>query len=493
MLISIGELLTEKRKLSCAFSSHVVLFSEDKTDWYIEQDDIERITEHLIALGKKDPRLDKRLLAAWEDDKQAFYAFCRRIKRRDLSLLPLPALSTLYEECIGAYTKAISSSSLSDGFALGSDELIKEKLTAFLSGKGLSSYQYRHFTTLTAPVTPSFINAAEISLLNIAAVIQKEPGLVRRFRKQTVPQLMAWLARPEAAALDAMLTHHEERYFWSKNNYVDDHVLDRAHFVTELKGLIEGDVDAEVQARRIRTTPEKNRRAKEKLLSELDPPPDIRFLLTLSDAFTYWQDERKKMTYWMTHYLSRILDPIAARTGYTLDELKYMIVPEIQELVRGDGAAPSRMEAAARKGFALFYHKGDSYAMLSGTEAKAMRERIMPEEELSSIDDFRGLPACRGVVRGRVRLVMSAREAGNVQKDEILVAVMTRPDYIAGIKQAAAIVTDEGGVTCHAAIVSRELGKPCVIGTKIATKALKDGMEVEVNANHGVVTILSRT
>jgi len=69
---------------------------------------------------------------------------------------------------------------------------------------------------------------------------------------------------------------------------------------------------------------------------------------------------------------------------------------------------------------------------------------------------------------------------------------MTRPDYITGIRQAAAIVTNEGGITCHAAIVARELGIPCVIATKIATEVLKDGDIVEVNANHGVVTLLNK-
>lgn len=60
------------------------------------------------------------------------------------------------------------------------------------------------------------------------------------------------------------------------------------------------------------------------------------------------------------------------------------------------------------------------------------------------------------------------------------------------MRKAGAIVTDEGGITCHAAIVSRELGKPCVIGTKIATKVLKDGDEVEVDAEQGIVRILRR-
>lgn len=69
---------------------------------------------------------------------------------------------------------------------------------------------------------------------------------------------------------------------------------------------------------------------------------------------------------------------------------------------------------------------------------------------------------------------------------------MTTPDYIQLIKKSSAIITDEGGLLCHAAIVAREFKKPCVIGTKIATKILKDGDLVEVDANKGIVKILKK-
>jgi pyruvate,water dikinase len=67
---------------------------------------------------------------------------------------------------------------------------------------------------------------------------------------------------------------------------------------------------------------------------------------------------------------------------------------------------------------------------------------------------------------------------------------MTTPDYVSAMKLASAFVTDEGGIMCHAAIIARELKKPCIIGTKIATKVLKDGDLVEVDADRGVVTII---
>ncbi|OGI35302.1 MAG: hypothetical protein A2407_02495 [Candidatus Moranbacteria bacterium RIFOXYC1_FULL_44_8] len=79
-----------------------------------------------------------------------------------------------------------------------------------------------------------------------------------------------------------------------------------------------------------------------------------------------------------------------------------------------------------------------------------------------------------------------------MKKGDILVTTMTTPDYIVALRKASAVVTDEGGMTCHAAIVSRELKIPGIVATKIATKVLHDGDLVEVRANHGVVKILKR-
>jgi len=77
-----------------------------------------------------------------------------------------------------------------------------------------------------------------------------------------------------------------------------------------------------------------------------------------------------------------------------------------------------------------------------------------------------------------------------MQDGDILISSMTTPDMVPIMKKAAAFVTDEGGITCHAAIVSREMKKPCIIGTKIATKILHDGQLVEVDANRGIVKII---
>ena len=98
--------------------------------------------------------------------------------------------------------------------------------------------------------------------------------------------------------------------------------------------------------------------------------------------------------------------------------------------------------------------------------------------------------ASRGFARGHAKILKSAANLDKVKRGDILVAPMTIPDMVPAMEKAAAFVTDEGGILCHAAIVSREMKKPCIIGTKIATKALKDGDLVEVDADNGVVRII---
>ena len=103
------------------------------------------------------------------------------------------------------------------------------------------------------------------------------------------------------------------------------------------------------------------------------------------------------------------------------------------------------------------------------------------------VDVLKGTIAQVGAATGRVKVVMSVGELHKVKQGDILVTYMTSPNFLPAMKLAKAYVTDEGGLTCHAAIVAREMKKPCIIGTKIATKVFKDGDMVEVDAYQGII------
>jgi phosphohistidine swiveling domain-containing protein len=109
------------------------------------------------------------------------------------------------------------------------------------------------------------------------------------------------------------------------------------------------------------------------------------------------------------------------------------------------------------------------------------------------IKKIKGSVAQKGLAQGRVSIVNSVEDMVKVKDGDVIVSINTNPSLMPAIILCSAIVTDEGGIMCHASVVARELKKPCIIGTKIATKVLKDGDLVEVDAEKGVVTILKKS
>lgn len=103
---------------------------------------------------------------------------------------------------------------------------------------------------------------------------------------------------------------------------------------------------------------------------------------------------------------------------------------------------------------------------------------------------IKGLGASMGKVKGRVKVIHNIQELQKIEDGDILVAPMTNPDMVLAISKCAGIITDHGGMICHAAIIARELGIPCVVGTQIASQILKDGMIVEVDGTTGVVRLI---
>jgi phosphoenolpyruvate synthase/pyruvate phosphate dikinase len=114
------------------------------------------------------------------------------------------------------------------------------------------------------------------------------------------------------------------------------------------------------------------------------------------------------------------------------------------------------------------------------------------KELLGETGEIKGAVAYPGKVQGLVKKHLSTHKTSKISSGSVVVSGMTNPQMVPYLKNAIAIVTDEGGITCHAAIISRELKIPCIVGTKIATQVLNDGDLVEVDANKGIVKIIKK-
>ncbi|MBU4369325.1 hypothetical protein KKG58_01010 [Patescibacteria group bacterium] len=179
------------------------------------------------------------------------------------------------------------------------------------------------------------------------------------------------------------------------------------------------------------------------------------------------------------------LKQISKKMGITYKQLLFCTFQEVLT-----SQIPALKEIDQRiKNNAVVMENG-KISCASGKKSDKIREFF--KENLKEINEFKGIIAQKGLVTGPVKLVFSRDDYDKVNDGDILVASMTTPEMISTMKKAVAFITDEGGITCHAAIISREMKKPCIIGTKIATKVLKDGDLVDVDANKGIIKILKR-
>ena len=186
-----------------------------------------------------------------------------------------------------------------------------------------------------------------------------------------------------------------------------------------------------------------------------------------------------------------LLRIIAERVGLPYSDIKYFLSSEILDALKGETRLSPSVARERSEGYVMMT-SASGLSALFGREGKVLADwvdgelRRVPE----GISEFRGQVACKGRAVGKVCLALEPAVSHKLKDGEILVCPMTNPDYVPAMKRAAAIVTDEGGLLSHAAIMSREFNKPCVIATKIATQVLHDGDLVEVDAQNGLVKVL---
>lgn len=433
-------------------------FSKNRADWYHSLEELEYTASKIIEASKQNPMLSEEMIKEFKPYEEGFYSECRKIDNLDLSKLSSDELLATYKNLAEIYTNKLNSSPLIDGFALNTDTIIASKIKSFLEEKGVGEKFVEYFATLTAPIFLSFLQQEETALLKIAIRIKNN----------------------EAPA-DELLATHQHDFFWIQNNYVKDHVVTIEVFEKRLAEMKE--IDASGKINEIADIPIHNRGQKEHLIQELNIPEEIRTLLKITDDFNYWQDERKKGTFWATHYFSLLLTEVANRTEYSLEQLKYSFPPEI-DLILSKKIDPEELDR--RFEYCMISWVVDNYDVTTDVQLIEKLDRIGTGEH-SAVHELKGFTASLGKVRGKARIIESVEEIDRVEEGDIIIAVMTRPDYLPAMKKAAAFVTDEGGITCHAAIVAREMKKPCIIGTKIATKIFHDGDDIEVDADKGIV------
>lgn len=174
---------------------------------------------------------------------------------------------------------------------------------------------------------------------------------------------------------------------------------------------------------------------------------------------------------------------------YAIQDVVQLAVQEIVQFL-SQGTAPDIQQLQKRTRHQALYFMHDHIIEIL-TDQRTMEKVVgLLEGQQIITGEISGTIAYIGKAQGKVKIITSSQDLNKIKEGDVLVARYTFPSFTPAMARAAAIVTDEGGLTSHAAIVSRELKKPCIVGTKIATQVLKDGDMVEVDAEQGKVNIL---
>jgi phosphohistidine swiveling domain-containing protein len=188
----------------------------------------------------------------------------------------------------------------------------------------------------------------------------------------------------------------------------------------------------------------------------------------------------------------RIYTEVAKRLRTTVEDIYYLIPPEIIQAIRFNDFRTLKV-ARQRKRMCVATNASGEYGIYHGAPAKKLVDQFKPPTAGTKKEQtLRGMVASPGKARGRARVILRNVDFKKFKKDEVLVALQTMVHYLPIMKLSSAILTEFGGLTSHAAIVSRELKKPCIVGIPNLIISLKDGDLVEVDANKGVVKILKK-
>ncbi|MBI2129100.1 hypothetical protein HYU07_02575 [Candidatus Woesearchaeota archaeon] len=223
--------------------------------------------------------------------------------------------------------------------------------------------------------------------------------------------------------------------------------------------------------------------SKQKILSKLSKSEQQIF--NVLSLIAYTKDLRNTSDDYVHFQLDKLYRELAKRHNCSSQDVRYLLPAELTKFI------VNKKDVKLRQRFLLAYTWPLNSEFYTGVKARTLfSQSIQAESASKTTKILNGMAACAGKANGIARIIRKFPDLKKVKKGDILVASMTSPRYTGAIARAAAIITDEGGITSHAAIIAREMQKPCIIGTRIATKALKDGDLVEVDANKGIVRIL---
>lgn len=355
----------------------------------------------------------------------------------------------------------------------------------------------KYLSVLISPLKKSNREKEEIEFYNIISLILKNNKAKRLFKDKNTEKIQREL-KALSPVINKLIIKHCKKYCWLPFDY-DGPAWDKEYFLNKVKEIIEKKTNSKRELAKIAA--EKNRINKlQKFFFQeigLNKDSNYNYFFNLARELTYIKDYRKDALFKSYYHINKLIQEIGERLSLSVIQVKHILPKEMKDILLKRKYNIDKINERIKYSV-LIYKKAkpgkfpkDRMKIFTGMAAKNLIKKKVKEKEYSNdIRKLKGQSAYSGKAKGAVKLIFATDDIKKMDKGDILVSPATNPNLLPAMRLAAAIITDKGGITCHAAITSRELKTPCVIGTEIATKVLRDGQLVSVDANKGVVNIL---
>lgn len=436
-------------------------FYQDEINYgYLDRDKGKIICNKLITRHLKDKNyFQNHLISPWRIRRNKLYQFMNTISVSYLACLSDRELIKLHGKFISLRLYLWRIGALIESFDPWDEEIINE-----------------------------YLKRSKLNLAPKDVALFTGPWYLGFNQHESLERLRLTLAYKEGRNISSRVINHTKKYHWLLNSWAKIVYLHEKYFWEQIKK--EAKTKATILRRMLSELEMYQTKIEVKirqLTKKYRLPGELKNILSFFRQMTDWRDERKEQIHRVNSIADLFLTEFSLRTGIEKQYLLYLEACETTSIAR---IKKLKKHLQARKKGSLYYTFGKT-GICWFVGRKALKLHALLEKNLLRDGVLKGSVANRGKAVGRVKIVITSRDFSKIQRGDILITQMTRPEYLPILHKAAAIVTDEGGITCHAAIISRELAIPCIIGTQIATSILRDGDMVEVDANKGVVKKLT--
>ncbi len=486
-------------KVSGGLAISKVFFFQEKGMSYIYYDrgSTEAIGQRLLEKINQDRNFYQAVANKIYNHSTQLLDFCETLKKINparLSHRQLLNLYVAYEKKLGDLRTWGWVPPVLDGiFQPFLSDLIMSDLKKFLIQKNQVDQVANFYSLLSSSEKKSEVQTETLARLKLIIKIKASrngEAAIKNIQRKMVVNFS--IKFPEAYKL---INNHIKHFGWLTYAYAGP-AMDFNYLIDMLASdLRTGDIKAQIEDinNHFRTV----KKEKAALSSKLGLLAKLSYLFKVSSELMFIKDYRKGVYQKSYLAMDKIMTEAANRLGLNLSEIKFLILPEIRDALLNNKINKYRAIAKQRVNKCGYVIAKGKIRLFEGREADKLitkvKQQLKPKDQITvRSKELKGSIAYAGLVRGIVKIVLTKEDIPKFKAGNILVSSATNPDLISAMKKAAAFVTDTGGIICHAAIVARELKKPCVIGTKIATSVLKDGDFVEVDANHGLVRILKK-